>query len=292
MTLDPDGCTFWYTNEYYAVNGLNDLTRIGSFKFGTCTTVGSGTLSGTVTATTGGAPISGATVALGSRTTTTNGSGVYTFSGLPAGTYPSVTASAAGYNSSTANSIAVTTGGTTTQNFSLATAVSSACLTDTTQADFQTGVPTNVDLTTSAGNVILAKPLTLDQQNTTLSGSGIALSTTAWKAQGFTPSVTGTLQKADINLFCSGCTGTAPNLTLSVRATSSGVPTGADLASTTLTGNASGASSYFSGTFSSPPTLTAGTVYALVVRPVSNPSAGTYAITVAGSNVYAGGRVS
>ena len=33
MTLDPDGCTFWYTNEYYAVDGLNHQTRIGSFAF-------------------------------------------------------------------------------------------------------------------------------------------------------------------------------------------------------------------------------------------------------------------
>ena len=37
MTLDPDGCTFWYTNEYYAANGLNHQTRIGSFHFPGCT---------------------------------------------------------------------------------------------------------------------------------------------------------------------------------------------------------------------------------------------------------------
>jgi uncharacterized repeat protein (TIGR01451 family) len=36
MSLDPDGCTFWYTNEYYAVNGLNWQTRIGSFTFPGC----------------------------------------------------------------------------------------------------------------------------------------------------------------------------------------------------------------------------------------------------------------
>jgi hypothetical protein len=51
MTLDPDGCTFWYTNEYYAVNGLNDLTRIGAFKYSQCTPIGNGaTVSGQVTA--------------------------------------------------------------------------------------------------------------------------------------------------------------------------------------------------------------------------------------------------
>ena len=37
MTLDPDGCTFWYTNEYYADLSLNDHTRIGSFRYPGCT---------------------------------------------------------------------------------------------------------------------------------------------------------------------------------------------------------------------------------------------------------------
>jgi hypothetical protein len=37
MTIDPvDDCTFWYTNEYYAVSGDNWHTRIGSFKFPGC----------------------------------------------------------------------------------------------------------------------------------------------------------------------------------------------------------------------------------------------------------------
>jgi uncharacterized repeat protein (TIGR01451 family) len=40
MTVDPvDDCTFWYTQEYYAVTGsFNWHTRIGSFKFPSCTT--------------------------------------------------------------------------------------------------------------------------------------------------------------------------------------------------------------------------------------------------------------
>jgi hypothetical protein len=36
MTLDPDGCTFWYTNEYYVTNGQDNHTRIGSFRFPQC----------------------------------------------------------------------------------------------------------------------------------------------------------------------------------------------------------------------------------------------------------------
>ena len=39
MTLDPNGCVFWYTNEYYADLSLNHHTRIGSFRFAGCTDV-------------------------------------------------------------------------------------------------------------------------------------------------------------------------------------------------------------------------------------------------------------
>lgn len=37
MTLDPDGCTFWYTNLYYPASGLDHHTRIGSFRYAGCT---------------------------------------------------------------------------------------------------------------------------------------------------------------------------------------------------------------------------------------------------------------
>jgi hypothetical protein len=40
LTVDPgDGCTFWYTNEYYpsGVSQFNWRTRIGKFKFSQCT---------------------------------------------------------------------------------------------------------------------------------------------------------------------------------------------------------------------------------------------------------------
>jgi hypothetical protein len=94
------------------------------------------------------------------------------------------------------------------------------------------------------------------------------------------------------------CTGTTPTLTLSVRATLANVPTGADIASTTLAGFASGAAIFYTGTFSTPPALTAGTKYALIIRPTALPSLGTYALTRSGSaatgqSVYANGdRVS
>ena len=300
MTLDPDGCTFWYSNMYYAVSGLSFNTRIGSFAFPSCTPVGAGgSVQGTVTAVVGGAPLSGVTVALGSRTTTTDTNGNYTFLSIPAGTYPSVTASDQGYVSVTDSSIVVTDGGTTTQDFSLSLASSSGCLTDTTQADFQAGAITNCDLTGSPGDITLLNGSPIDQQNTTLGTSGVGITITTWGGQAFTPAVTGLLTRVDINLFCSGCTGTTPNLTLSIRATSGGLPTGADLVSATITGFSNGGvASYFTANFGSPVTLTAGTQYALVIRPTANPSPGVYALTrsgtsTVGADVYAGGtRVS
>jgi hypothetical protein len=290
MSIDPDGCTFWYTNEYYAATGSNWQTRIGSFAYPSCTPVTSGTAQGTVAASEGGAPIGGATIALGSRTTTTNAAGFYQFPDIPSGTYPSLAASAPGYNATSFTSIVVTDGATTTQDFSLGMAPTSACLLDTSQADFQAGVSTNVDLATSSGAAILLNPPNLDQQNTALSTSAFGLTSTVWGGQTFTAGVTGQLARVDLNLFCFNCTGTFPNLTLSLRATSGNLPAGADIASATIPGLNSVTGRFFTAIFSPPPTVTAGTVYALVIRPVASASAGIYALTRSASNVYGGGR--
>ena len=290
MSLDPDGCTFWYTSMYYQATGLSFNTRIGAFSFPSCTPVSTGTLQGTVTATVGGNPMSGVTVALGSRIATSDVNGVYAFSGLASGTYPSILASFPGYNSIGVSGVVVNDGAITTQNFALALAAASQCFTDTTQADFQAGVPSNCDLIGSPGNINLVNVANIDQINTTLSNSGVGITATTWGGETFTPSVTGQLTRIDLNLFCSGCTGTTPNLTLAIRATSVNLPTGADIASATVTGFSSGAGGYFTANFSSPPTLTAGTVYALTIHPTANPSAGIYALTRSATNVYAGGQ--
>ncbi|MEO8378199.1 MAG: carboxypeptidase regulatory-like domain-containing protein, partial [Acidobacteriota bacterium] len=299
MTLDPDGCTFWYTTEY--ANPLDQtfnhrwLTKIGSFKYTQCTTVGAGgTLSGTVTATVGGTPISGAAVQLGARSTTTNGSGFYSFLNLPAGTYPSMTASKPGFITGSASSIVVTDGGTTTQDFSLAAAPVNACLTDTTQADFQTGVPTSVSLTASPGDVQLAHPLTIDQQNTSLIASGFAF-TTGWHGQTFTAGVTAPVVRVDLNLFSLNCSAvTMPNITLSIRNATGNVPSGADLGSATIAGFCNGAGGYFTANFGTPVNITAGTQYSLVWRTTLTGAASSpnprYVSTVSSANPYANGR--
>src|SRR5207244_554313 len=108
MTLDPNGCTFWYTTEYAnpADQTFNHrwLTKFGNIgTFPGCTPFGAGgTVSGAVTVNPGGAPIVGATVALGARSTTTDGSGSYSFTSIPEGTYPSMTASSPGFVSASA----------------------------------------------------------------------------------------------------------------------------------------------------------------------------------------------
>src|SRR6266545_4435527 len=264
MSLDPNGCTFWYTNEYYAVDGLNDLTRIGSFMYPSCTPLGSGgTVQGAVTDAGNSNPLSGAAVAFGSRTTTTNGSGFYQFLNIPAGTYPSITAGYPGYNSGTATNIAVSDGNTTTRNFSLTAAAASACLTDTTQAD-DNGF-----------------------------GSGYGFTSTSLLGQTFTAGVTGQLAKVDAFIFCANCSGPNPDMTLEVRTVSGGQPVmtaGGLLATSTISGTSSGSGGFFTFPYSTPPTLTAATQYGVVIRLASNRTTGTQAWLSSSGDVMAGGR--
>jgi Malectin domain/Carboxypeptidase regulatory-like domain/Kelch motif/Viral BACON domain len=121
MTVDPvDDCTFWYTQEYYeTTSSFNWRTRIGNFKFPTCTAAPTGTLEGTVTDSVTNQPISGATIEVTplGASTTTGADGHYSLL-LPVDTYD-VTASAFGYVSQTANGVPVTDGGTTVQDFAL-----------------------------------------------------------------------------------------------------------------------------------------------------------------------------
>jgi Carboxypeptidase regulatory-like domain len=298
MALDPNGCEFWMTGEYYATTGLNDLTRIGSFHYPSCTTVGNGTLSGSVTD--GVSPLAGVTVALGSRTTTTDGSGNYSFT-VPAGTYASLSASKAGFDTSSASTIAVPNGGNATRNFTLNAAAQSGCFTDNSQSTFQRGVPSNCDLTSSPGNVVLASPDNTAAKNSTVSPSGFGFNSTSWAGQTFTPTVTGQLKRVDVELFCSGCAGTNPDITLSIRNTTTGtnpVPTGADLATATLPGfNDGAAGGLKTFNFASPITLTAGTRYAFIFRSVTTRTTGVYAYTCScattgfsNTNPYANGQ--
>jgi hypothetical protein len=118
MAVDPvDGCTFWFTTEYIETTGSAPWqTRIGSFKFPSCTTLPTGMLTGMVTD--GTNPLQGATVtATGDYSTVTDAAGVYTLE-LPVGLYD-VTASMYGYVPSTVTNLNISAGTTTTQDFTL-----------------------------------------------------------------------------------------------------------------------------------------------------------------------------
>ncbi|HEX9629487.1 MAG TPA: carboxypeptidase-like regulatory domain-containing protein, partial [Pyrinomonadaceae bacterium] len=117
LQVDPsDDCTFWTTNQYYNTNSsFNWRTRIGRFKFPTCTAPAQGTLSGTITACDSGVPLSGAIVqASNGFSTTTLANGTYSLVVAP-GIY-TVTVSN-GNRSCTPSStsiVTITDGGTTT----------------------------------------------------------------------------------------------------------------------------------------------------------------------------------
>jgi len=170
-------------------------------------------------------------------------------------------------------------------------AAGTSCLADTSQSNFLAGVLTNVDLNTSPGDAMLMSGPRIDQQNTAGTTTGTGFGTPTWTSQTFTAAVTGTLVQADGELFCNGCGATPPDLTLSVRTTSAGLPTGADLASTTISGSAfaSGSVTSFAATFSTPAALVAGTQYALILRPVSAPAGAGYFWIRSSPSTYSGG---
>ncbi len=128
MTVDPvDQCTFYYTNEYLKTNGaFNWSTRIASYRFPSCTNAPAwGTLTGTVktSPSQGSTPLSGVIVTLSNGFAgATNASGVYSFL-VPPGTY-TATATDADRNCTSASpahpTVTITSGGTATQNFTMA----------------------------------------------------------------------------------------------------------------------------------------------------------------------------
>jgi hypothetical protein len=103
----------WTTNRAYL--HMRDWMDLSPFD----ATPTTGAISGTVTASAGGA-ISGATITTspGGYTTTTNTSGAYALSSVPAGTY-TVTASKSGYVNASQSGVVVNVGQTTTVNLAM-----------------------------------------------------------------------------------------------------------------------------------------------------------------------------
>lgn len=110
---DPNGCYYEGTtpNTYKELRGEVVCATVGA--------TATGAITGWVKDT-GGAAISGATVSTttGGYSTTTGESGIYTLSNVAVGTY-SVTASKTGYSPQTNTGVVVSSGQTTTSNFTL-----------------------------------------------------------------------------------------------------------------------------------------------------------------------------
>ena len=128
MSIDPlDGCTFWYTTEYFLASGSIWQTRIGTFQFPTCGQQ-KGTLQGTVYNSITHQVIAGSFVSAHALTTTltsqTNSLGVYSLD-LPVGEYRvSAGPLLPGYPiSQTIATVSVAKGLVTQQNFYLDPAV-------------------------------------------------------------------------------------------------------------------------------------------------------------------------
>jgi hypothetical protein len=205
--------------------------------------VAPGTVTGTVTSASGAAVIAGATVSdPGGASAVTNGSGVYTISGLVPGSH-SLTASAASFNPVTSS--ATVTAGQTTQNFNFSLTPTPGSVTGT--------------VTNASGGATLAGATVTDSGGTsaTTNGSGVyTLSgltpgshTLTASATGFTTSqpqaatVTAAQTTANIN-FALTPVPTTGAVTGTVTSASGGTPiasaTVSDSGGASTTANASG----------------------------------------------------
>ncbi len=125
MTLDPvDQCSFYFTSEYLKTNGaFNWSTRVASYRFPSCTDAPAwGTVTGLITSSATGAPISGVLVSLSNGFAgASNAAGIYTIL-VPAGSY-TATASDQDRNCASAapasTSVFVASGGSVVQNFTM-----------------------------------------------------------------------------------------------------------------------------------------------------------------------------
>ena len=119
MNVDPvDDCTFWYTQEYYAsTSSAGWRTRVGSFRFPSCTPPSKGRLRLLITECNSGQLVQGAAVTIdGSLYGTTLANGAFEAQLAP-GTHTVVITPPAGYTpSSITRTVTISDGATTTLN--------------------------------------------------------------------------------------------------------------------------------------------------------------------------------
>ncbi len=143
MNIDPrDGCTFWFTTEYIPADGsFNWKTRIGSFRYSSCTPPPQGRIEGVVTDCATGAPVSRATVEVSNGFSgATDANGRYSIV-VPPGSYTILATAPARYCAPSASgAITVGNGATVTRNF---------CVTGSPRFDY---VSSSIDDSAGSGN--------------------------------------------------------------------------------------------------------------------------------------------
>ena len=123
--------------------------------------------------------------------------------------------------------------------------------------------PTDTEVTTQANS----DPV-IDQSWLQNDDNQEAVTSTTWKAMTFTPATNHTIRGVRLALYGSS----VGSITVSIRATSGGLPTGGDLCSGTLDGsqlNGTLDGKVYDVSLGAGTALTAGTVYAIVVRAAS-----------------------
>jgi hypothetical protein len=243
-------------------------------------------LRGTVTDVLTHAPVANATVTAGSNSATTDEDGFYQFPYIPAATY-AMTVSAIGYNNAAAAGVVATNGSVTTRDFALSAAPSATCPSDTNQSDFLTGMASNVDVTTSPGDVTLALPAATTVEQNTAQIFSNNITATVWQAQTFTATATGRLTQMDFQAaLAASPAGTTGTLVVEIRNTVAGAPGATVLATANLTSINTAGNLFYTVTFANPASVNTGTVYALVLR---TGTGGPYRAVSSSANVYAGG---
>jgi hypothetical protein len=123
-----------------------------------------------------------------------------------------------------------------------------------------------------------------------LGDTSYAFGKTTYLSQGFTPAQTGQVVRAKFYLKYS--TGTAAAITVSLYATSSGIPTGSALATATISSFTSTTPQWYSVDFAAPYQTVGGTTYALVLSSDSTSATNTFICLGQATGTYSGGGYS
>ncbi|MFL5746749.1 MAG: SprB repeat-containing protein [Niastella sp.] len=168
---------------------------------------------------------------------------------------------------------------------------SDTCMIDASQAEFQTGALTNVELTSSPGDVKLTNS-TPEAADQTSSPAALSVSNnltgTTWTGQTFRAGVTGNLTKLTVGLGLSS--GTSGTITVEIRNLNGANPGTTVLATGTLGPVTNvGTAALYTTTFATPAAVVSGTSYSIVLRlSVGNTVFGVRGYTAGGSSLANG----